>query len=121
MRGRPDKPLLMVEGHDRGFALLERVAINPHLTSAKRDNELVNVVDAHPDILGIGVVDDAALIVQGNRFEVIGTGKVAIYDNVPHPGAWYYWLAPGDRFDLASWRKIGSQGTEPSAHSPQAP
>ena len=106
VRGRPDKPLLMAQGHDRGFAFLKNVAIDPHLTQAKRDAELVNVVDAHPDILGIGIDEDAALLVQGNQFQVIGVGQVAIYDNVPHLGAWYYWLKPGDRFDLGTWRTI---------------
>ena len=81
------------------------MAIDPHLTEAKRDYELINVVDAHPEILGIGIDEPAALVVEGNRFEVIGTGRVAIYDNHPHAGAWYYWLNPGDRFDLANWRK----------------
>jgi cyanophycinase len=108
VRGRPDKPLLMAPGRTAGFGLLTNVAINPHLTSAKRDAELVNVVDAHPEVLGIGIDDDAALIVRKNVFEVIGSGKVAIYDNVRHEdGTWYYWLTPGERFDLSSWSKIG--------------
>src|SRR5262245_870772 len=107
VRGRPDKPLLMAPGRTTGFGLLTNVAINPHLTSAKRDAELVNVVDAHPEILGIGIDDEAALIVRKNVFEVIGTGKVAIYDNVRHEdGVWYYWLTAGERFDLSSWTKI---------------
>jgi cyanophycinase len=106
VRGWPEKPLLMAPGHERGFAFLKNVAIDPHLTEAKRDYELINVVDAHPDILGIGIDEAAALIVQGNRFEVIGTGQVAIYDNQPHPGAWYYWLKPGDHFDLAKWQRV---------------
>jgi cyanophycinase len=106
VRGRPDKPLLMVSGHDRGFGFLKHVAINPHLTSAKRDAELVNVVDAQPRILGIGIDDDAAIVVRGDRFEVIGTGRVAIYDNTRRDGAWYYWLNSGDRFDLVSRRKV---------------
>jgi cyanophycinase len=106
VRGRPDKPLLMAKGHDRGFGFLKHVAINPHLTSAKRDAELVNVVDAHPGILGIGIDDDAAIVVRGDRFEVIGTGRVAIYDNSRHNGAWYYWLDAGDRFDLRARRKL---------------
>ena len=63
-------------------------------------------MDAHPDVLGIGVDTPAALVVQKTSFEVIGKGGVAIYDNQPHPGAWYYWLKPGDRFDLAAWQKI---------------
>jgi cyanophycinase len=106
VRGRPDKPLLMAVGHERGFAFMKNVAINPHLTQAKRDNELINVIDAYPKLLGIGIDEDAALEVQGNRFEVIGTGRVAIYDNQKREGSWYYWLKPGDRFDLATWTKI---------------
>ena len=106
VRGRPDKPLLMAPGRTTGFGFLTNVAINPHLTSAKRDAELVNVVDAHPKILGVGIDDDAALLVQKNIFEVIGTGRVAIYDNVRRNGSWYYWLKPGDRFDLAIWEKL---------------
>lgn len=105
IRGRPDKPLLMAKGHDRGFAFLKNVAVDPHLTQAKRDSELVNVTDAHPNLLGIGIDEDAGLLVRGNCFEVIGAGQVAIYDNQPHPVAWYYWLKPGDRFDLTKWTK----------------
>lgn len=106
VRGRPDKPLLMAPGKTEGFGFLKNVAINPHLTSAKRDAELVNVVDAHPHVLGIGIDDEAAILVRKNTFEVIGTGRVAIYDNVRRNGSWYYWLKPGDRFDLATWAKL---------------
>jgi len=106
VRGRPDKPLLMAPGRTTGFGFLTYVAINPHLTSAMRDAELINVVDAHPEILGIGIDDDAAILVRGNVFEVIGTGRVAIYDNVRRQGSgWYYYLNPGDQFDLATWTK----------------
>jgi cyanophycinase len=100
VRGRPDKPLLMAKGHERGFGFLKDVAINPHLTEAKRDVELVNVIDAYPKLLGIGLDEKAALVVQGDRFEVIGEGRVAIYDNKKHGGNWYYWLKSGDSFDL---------------------
>ena len=109
VRGRPDKPLLMAAGHTTGFGFMKNVAIDPHLTSAQRDAELVNVVDAHPEILGIGIDDDAALIVKGDAFEVIGQGRVAIYDNVRRDGAWYYWLKAGDRFDLATWTKMAAK------------
>ena len=107
VRGRPDKPLLMAPGRTTGFGFLMNVAINPHLTSARRDAELINVTDAHPEILGIGIDDDAALVVRKNVCEVIGAGSVAIYDNVKHDGgAWYYKLKPGDRFDLSTWSRI---------------
>ncbi len=107
VRGWTEKPILMAPGRDRGFGFMKNVAIDPHFTSAKRDYELINVCDAHPEILGIGIDEDAALVVTGNRFELIGTGKAAIYDNQPHPGGWYYYLNPGEKFDLGKWEKVG--------------
>jgi cyanophycinase len=100
VRGRPDKPLLMAKGHERGFGFLKNVAVNPHLISAKREDQLVDVVDAHPGLLGIGIDNGAGIVVRGDEFEVIGESRVAIYDNKKHDGTWYYWLFPGDRFDL---------------------
>lgn len=113
VRGRPDKPLLMARGHERGFGFLQRVAVNPHLAEAKRENELVNVIDAYPELLGIGLDEKAAIVVQGDRVEVIGEGRVAIYDNKKHGGNWYYWLAPGDVFDLRSRTKRQTAQSSP--------
>ena len=100
IRGNPDKPVLMVKGRERGFAFLKNVAINPHLSEANRQNELVTVLDSHPKLLGIGIDEKAGIIVKGDRFEVFGQGRVAIYDNKKHGSNWYYWLSPGDQFDL---------------------
>jgi cyanophycinase len=107
VRGRPDKPLLMAKGHERGFGYLKEVAIDPHLTEEKRFAELVIVVDAYPQLLGIGIDEKAAIVVEGDVLEVIGEGRVAIYDNQKHGGNWYYWLSKGDRFSLDR-RKIVS-------------
>jgi len=102
VRGRPDKPVLMARGHDRGFGWLRNVAINPHLTEAKRENELINVLDARPELLGIGLDEQSALLVRGTRFEIIGAGRVAIYDDRLHDGRWFYYLTPGTIFDLSN-------------------
>ncbi len=105
IRGNPDKPVLMVTGSERGFAFLTNVAVNPHLSEAMRQNELVTIVDAHPELLGIGIDEKAAIVVTGDRFEVIGKGRVAIYDNQKHGGNWYYWLNTGDVFNLRTRSK----------------
>jgi len=47
-------------------------------------------------------IEKAAIVVQKNRFEVIGDGRVAIYDNQKHGDDWYYWLTPGTFFDLGT-------------------
>ena len=104
------------KGHERGFALLKNVAVNPHLSEAMRQNELVTILDSHPNLLGIGIDEKAWIKVQDGRFEVFGKGRVAIYDNKKHGNNWYYWLSPGDQFDLRSGTahrasKSGSAGT----------
>lgn len=90
----------MARGHERGFGFLKNVAINPHLITAKREDELVNVLDAHPELLGIGIDERAAILVRGREFRVLGDSKVAIYDDRRHGNRWYYWLDPGTVFDL---------------------
>jgi cyanophycinase len=79
---------------------LKNVVVNPHLVVARREDELVNVLDAHPELLGIGIDERTAILVRGKQFEVLGDSKVAIYDNRRHENRWYYWLAPGAVFDL---------------------
>lgn len=100
IRGNPDKPVLMVKGSEKGLGILRDVAINPHLTSAKRENELVTIIDKYTKLLGIGIDDDTGLIVKDGIGEVFGTGRVAIYDNKKHKAGWYYWLKAGDKFDF---------------------
>jgi cyanophycinase len=68
----------------------------------KRENELINVLDAHPELLGIGLDDQAALLVRGARVEILGAGRVAIYDDRAHDGRWFYYLTPGTTFDLSN-------------------
>ena len=106
VRGRSDKPVLMARGHEAGFGFLRKVAINPHLTSAKREDELVSVIDQHPDLLGLGLEDTVGLVVQGTTAEVVGAGRVAVYDNMKHERLWYYWLPSGARFDLRLRRPV---------------
>ena len=106
VRGRPDKPVLVARGHDTGFGLLRGVAVNPHLTSARREGELVEVVDRYPGLLGLGLEDAAGLEVTGDVATVLGTGRVAVYDDASHDGRWYYWLSPGARFDLVARRLL---------------
>lgn len=106
IRGNPDKPVLMAKGSERGFAFLNDVAINPHLSEAMRQNELVTIIDAHPKLLGIGIDEKAAIVVTGDRFQVIGKGRVAIYDNQKHGNNWYYWLNPGEVFNLRTRSKM---------------
>jgi cyanophycinase len=96
----------MVDGRDRGFGFLPNIAINPHLTASKRENELVTVIDRYPHLLGLGIDDDAGLLIRGSVGAVIGSGRVAVYDNQRHADGWYFWLKTGEKIDLAARRPL---------------
>ena len=100
VRGNPDKPVLMVEGSEKGLGLIQNVAINPHLSAQKRENELVTVIDKYTYLLGIGIDDSTGFLIRDGIGEVFGNGRIAIYDNKKHKAGWYYWLKPGDKFDF---------------------
>jgi len=105
VRGRPDKPVLMAKGSEQGFAFIKNFVINPHLISAKRETELINVLDWHPELIGFGVDDETTLIVKNGIIQMIGKGPVYIYDNERHDNKWWYELSPGKKFSLEK-RKI---------------
>jgi cyanophycinase len=107
VRGWTEKPMLMAKGHDKGFGFIEGIAVNPHVISQKREYELISVVHEYPNLLGIAIDDFTSIVVKDGEFTVIGKSKVAIYDNKKYGDKWYYWLSPGDRFDLVNRRKMG--------------
>jgi len=105
VRGRPDKPVLMAKGSEQGFAFIKNFVINPHIISAKRETELINILDWHPELIGFGVDDETTLIVKNGIIQMIGNGPVYIYDNERHDNKWWYELTPGKKFSLEE-RKI---------------
>ncbi len=102
VRGDTRTNTIMIGDHVEGFGFLRNVAIDQHLLKRNRHFDLLEVVEEFPEILGIGLDEDTAIIVQEDRFDVIGQGYVAIYDVGRHipPGGRFYFLAPGDRYDL---------------------
>jgi cyanophycinase len=99
----PDVMMTEEKNHQRGFALLRKSAIDQHVDTRNRWDDLVPVVAKYPDLLGLGLSEGTAIVVTGDRFEVMGRGKVAVHDSKrPHPpgGKAYHLLAPGDVYDM---------------------
>lgn len=96
-----DNSILMSPGHETGFALLANSAIDQHVNTRNREQDLDRVVSAHRNLLGIGIDEAAAIVVHGDSFFVVG-GEVAIHDGENHQGARYYFLSSGQGFDLRS-------------------
>jgi len=104
VRGDSSTNTIMMGDHTEGFGFLANVGIDQHLIQRNRHFDLVEDVEAHPELLGIGLDEDTAIVVRGDTFEVMGNGYVAIYDstNVVGDGWKFYFLAPGDRYDLST-------------------
>jgi cyanophycinase len=94
-----DNTIMMSPGHERGFGLLSNSAIDQHVNTRGREHDLVTVIEKHPEVLGFGIDEGAAIVVHGDSLEVID-GQVAIYDGKEHGGALYYYLSPGQTFNL---------------------
>jgi cyanophycinase len=99
--------------HEHGFAFLRRSAIDQHINTRNRWDDLIPVIKKYPNLLGIGLSEGTAIVVTGDRFEVIGKWKVAIHDNTHLYQPWekpYYILSPGDVYNMKT-RKIEKYGT----------
>ena len=110
--------VMMAPGHEEGFGLMKGVAIDQHMLTRNRQDDLEEVVAKHPDVLGIGLDEGTAIVVQGQRFEVIGASKIAIHDGriVPSErqqrnGKKYYFMAPGEKYDLTKLERIGKRSS----------
>lgn len=101
----------------RGFRLLRNVIIDPHVLVRNRQFDLIGVVQAHPEMLGIGIDENTAIVVRGDSMEVIGSSYVLIYDNrrqiLPEPpatqrtvGGLFYFLRRGDLYDLKTRQAV---------------
>jgi cyanophycinase len=98
---REGNHIVMSPGHDEGFGLLQNTAIDQHLIVRRRERDLLQVLAARPELLGIGIDESTAIVVQGDAFEVVGASRVAIYDGSPRSAAdGYYFLDPGARYNL---------------------
>ncbi|MCI0391198.1 MAG: hypothetical protein MOB07_20855 [Acidobacteria bacterium] len=56
------------------------------VSARKRENEMSEIIAAYPELLGIGLYESTAIVLQGDKFEVIGAGKVAITDGKERDG-----------------------------------
>ena len=108
----PDVVMAPVPEHQAGVGFLRRSAIDQHINARNRWDDIIPVIKKFPELLGIGLSEDTAIVVKGDTFEVIGTWKVAVHDNTRLYQPWekpYYVLSPGDAYNMKT-RKIVKLG-----------
>jgi cyanophycinase len=66
-----------------GLEFLPGVLIDMHFAARGRLNRLLSAVAMYPHELGLGIDEDTAILVTGDRFEVLGRGSVTVIDAGP--------------------------------------
>lgn len=108
----PDIMMTTEPNHQHGFAFLKHSAIDQHINTRNRWDDLIPVIKKYPEYLGIGLSEDTAIVVTGDRFEVIGRWKVTVHDDTKAYEPWekpYDVLSVGDVYNMKTRRleKLG--------------
>ena len=74
----PQKDMISL---DLGLNLLPQALVDQHFSQRRRLSRLLSALALRPDLLGIGIDEDTALLVDGGRaVEVIGRSSVTLVD-----------------------------------------
>lgn len=112
VRGDTKGNSIMIGDHTQGLDFIHNVTIDQHVLRRNRQFDMIDVIKSHPDLLGLGIDEGTAIVVQKNTFNVIGASYVAVYtadqinNNTKYPsgqnstGGPFYFLGKGQKFDL---------------------
>ena len=119
-RGDTKNNQVMMGDHEEGFGFLKNVAIDQHVLARNRHFDLFSILDNRPELLGLGIDENTAIVVEGNQFEVMGDSHVLVYDGsfyskegyelkvLPEKSRMFYFLSNGDRYDLKKRKVIAN-------------
>jgi len=122
----PDVMMTPEPEHEHGFNFLRRSAIDQHINTRNRWDDLIPVMKKYPALLGLGLSEGTAIVVTGDRFEVMGKWKVAVHDTTRVYQPWekpYFVLSAGDVYNMKARRieKLGTGTTPPQRGSGSNP
>jgi cyanophycinase len=101
VRGDPATNTILVSpDYQEGFGFLSETAIDQHLLTRNRQEDLWELLELQPELLGIGLDEGTAIVVRGDSAEVIGTSRVILYD-ASGPRRESRSLGPGEVVDLS--------------------
>jgi cyanophycinase len=64
-----------------GLGMVKGVIIDQHFVKRSRYNRLISAIIGHPELIGIGIDESTALLVEGNSVEVLGESQVIVFKN----------------------------------------
>lgn len=114
-----------------GMGFLPGVVIDQHFLQRGRLGRLISALAQQPAVLGFGIDENTAIVVNDNQFEVIGEGAVTVVDEsaITHSnigeilkdealavcGAKLHILPHGYKFDMKTRKPILNNGSSPDS------
>jgi cyanophycinase len=122
-RGDTKGAQIEVGDHTQGLGFLKNSAIDQHLLVRNREFALVDFIKKAPQLIGIGLNEATAIVVQRDTLQVIGKSFVAIYDyntiidngekhvvngreDYTASNGPFFFLSEGQKYDLAKRQVI---------------
>lgn len=90
-----------------GFGFLPGTVVDQHFLKRNRQRRLLKALGAHPNLVGLGIDEGTALVVDGNHVSVVGESQVVVCspatDDNPES---VQSLEPGTETDLTALRTL---------------
>ena len=103
----------LVGDHTQGLGFLKNSVIDQHLLRRNRQFDLIGFIRVSPNLIGIGLDEATAILVQKDTLLVIGKSYVAIYDYntiIHNEAAPFFFLSDGQKYDLRNRKVIPPPG-----------
>ncbi|KAI0843389.1 hypothetical protein F5Y06DRAFT_254802 [Hypoxylon sp. FL0890] len=126
-RGDTATNQILVGDHQVGFGFLKNAAIDQHVLVRGRQFDMFDILKVRPELLGIAIDENTALIVSKNDAEVYRGTYVIIYDggfwsregselkHLPDSSSIFYFLKDGDKYDLGKRQVVVQDLVDESA------
>lgn len=92
----------------KGLGLLTNIIVDQHFIKRQRQNRLIGLIFQNPELLGVGIDENTALYVEGNRVaEVMGESRVMIFEALKNRNEMkFLLLEKGEKFDLEKRKRM---------------
>jgi cyanophycinase len=135
-RGDTKGAQILVGDHTQGLGFLKNSAIDQHLLVRNRQFDLVDFIRKAPELIGIGLNEATAVLVQRDTLQVLGPSFVALYDynTITNNGEKhvvnnredfaassgpFFFLSAGQKYDLAK-RQVIKEARKPATAASKA-
>lgn len=105
----------------RGFGFLDGAVVDQHFVRRMRQDRLLRVIEQHPNLVGLGIDEATALLVQGRKLSVLGDSEVRVcFARTNSREPMVESLRGGDQADLEQLHRIVSARLQPQSQMPQS-